>query len=152
MLRDKLYSAKARLSTDRNAFTLAELLVVVAIIGILVAVSIPIFNKQVEKAREETDIANLRAAKAAADAAFIDGSVQPDDIKYYDIKTGTIVDEDPGGQGLGTEVDGGAAPYDPGWSTKKDDATYYNDFDYRNSSIVVDGWADHATVYWLDRG
>ena len=36
---------------SKNGFTLAELLIVVAIIAVLVAVSIPIFNGQLEKAR-----------------------------------------------------------------------------------------------------
>jgi type II secretory pathway pseudopilin PulG len=54
----------------------AELLVVVAIIGILVAVSIPIFTAQLTKARIATNDANARAAKAAATAAyFTDDSV-----------------------------------------------------------------------------
>lgn len=44
---------------DRG-FTLAELLVVVAIIGVLVAISMPIFSSQLHKARVATDIANLR--------------------------------------------------------------------------------------------
>ena len=43
----------------------------VAIIGVLVAVSIPIFTSQLEKSREATDLANLRAAKAAAVAAYL---------------------------------------------------------------------------------
>lgn len=41
---------------NKNGFTLAELLIVVAIIAVLVAISIPIFNKQLEKAREAYDI------------------------------------------------------------------------------------------------
>lgn len=41
------------------------------IIGVLVAVSIPIFTAQLEKSREATDIANLRAAKAEAVAAYL---------------------------------------------------------------------------------
>ncbi len=51
---------------NNNGFTLAELLVVVAIIAVLVAVSIPVFSTQLEKSREATDIANLRSAYAEA--------------------------------------------------------------------------------------
>lgn len=50
--------------TNKKGFTLAELLVVVAIIAVLVAIAIPIFTAQLEKAREATDAANLRAAYA----------------------------------------------------------------------------------------
>ena len=44
---------------DRG-FTLTELLVVVAIISVLVAISMPIFSSQLHKARVAADIANLR--------------------------------------------------------------------------------------------
>lgn len=62
--------------TNKKGFTLAELLVVVAIIAVLVAIAIPIFTSQLEKAREATDAANLRAAYAevSADAVLNDGS------------------------------------------------------------------------------
>lgn len=46
-------------------FTLAELLVVVAIIAVLVMVSIPIFTAQLEKGREAVDLSNLRSAYGA---------------------------------------------------------------------------------------
>ena len=49
---------------NKKGFTLAELLVVVAIIAVLVAIAIPIFTSQLEKAREATDLANIRAAYA----------------------------------------------------------------------------------------
>ena len=49
---------------NNKGFTLAELLIVVAIIAVLVAISIPIFTTQLEKAREATDAANIRAAYA----------------------------------------------------------------------------------------
>lgn len=49
---------------NRKGFTLAELLIVVAIIGVLVAISIPIFTSQLEKAREATDAANIRSQYA----------------------------------------------------------------------------------------
>ena len=44
-----------------SGFTLPELLIVVAIIAVLVAIAIPVFNSQMEKAREATDLANCRA-------------------------------------------------------------------------------------------
>lgn len=47
-----------------DGFTLAELLIVVAIIGVLVAVTIPVFSQQLEKSREATDLANVRSAYA----------------------------------------------------------------------------------------
>ena len=37
---------------NKKGFTLAELLIVVAIIAVLVAISIPIFNSQLEKSRD----------------------------------------------------------------------------------------------------
>ncbi len=56
---------------NKKGFTLAELLVVVAIIGVLVAISIPIFTSQLEKAREATDLANIRAAYAELTADYL---------------------------------------------------------------------------------
>lgn len=53
----------------KKGFTLAELLIVVAIMGVLVAISIPIFTSQLEKSREATDLANVRAAYAEVMAA-----------------------------------------------------------------------------------
>ncbi len=49
---------------NNKGFTLAELLIIVAIIVVLVAVGIPILSIQLEKSREATDIANVRNAYA----------------------------------------------------------------------------------------
>lgn len=54
----------------QSAFTLAELLIVVAIIGILVAISIPIFTAQREKARRAVDMDNARKIKSALVLAY----------------------------------------------------------------------------------
>ena len=56
---------------NNKGFTLMEMLIVVAIIAILIAIMIPTFNAQLEKAREATDAANIRAAYAEAMVAYI---------------------------------------------------------------------------------
>ena len=69
-----------KLMKKEEGFTLAELLIVVAIIAVLVAIAIPIFTTQLEKSKETTDIANLRSAYAAATVAAMTGKVGTDNI------------------------------------------------------------------------
>ena len=57
---------------NKKGFTLAELLIVVAIIAVLVAIAIPVFNGAVEKAGVSTDAANIRAAYASLQIEAID--------------------------------------------------------------------------------
>lgn len=73
---------------NKKGFTLAELLVVVAIVGILVAISIPVFTAQLSKARKATNQANLRAAKAAAEYLTDDKDTFAKATYDYDISTG----------------------------------------------------------------
>ena len=56
---------------NKKGFTLAELLIVVAIIAVLVAIAIPIFSSQLEKSRDATDQANVRSAYAELSAALL---------------------------------------------------------------------------------
>lgn len=56
---------------NSRGFTLAELLITVTIIGVLVAISIPVFASQTEKSREATDLSNVRAAYAEVMAEAI---------------------------------------------------------------------------------
>ena len=60
---------------NNKGFTLAELLIVVAIIAVLVAIAIPVFTKQLERSREAADISNARAALAELSDLII---MQPD--------------------------------------------------------------------------
>lgn len=70
---------------DRG-FTLVELLVVVAIIAILVAISIPIFSSQLHKARVAADIANLRSFYAELQVNYLEtGKVDETIVKKYGV-------------------------------------------------------------------
>lgn len=55
----------------KNGFTLIEMLIVVAIVAILIAVSIPLVGSALDRAREATDAANERAFKAALLTAYL---------------------------------------------------------------------------------
>ena len=72
--------SKGTTKKKRKGFTLAELLIVVAIIAVLVAIGIPIFTSQLEKSRETADAANIRAqyAQVMAEAITVDGNVNID--------------------------------------------------------------------------
>lgn len=59
-----------------SGFTLAELLIVVAVIGVLVAISIPTFTGQLEKSRRAVDLATARNIRAALSAAVNDGTIE----------------------------------------------------------------------------
>lgn len=90
-----------QIQKTNGGFTLAELLVAVAIIAILVAVSIPIFTGKLEETKRNTDLANERAAKAVAAEYILNENFDPEiwnDHKdsdetfssYYDAEEGIL--------------------------------------------------------------
>ena len=69
---------------NKKGFTLAELLIVVAIIAILVAIAIPVFGAQLDKAKIATEQANARSTYAQAVAAFLNDGSTVSLVKEYD--------------------------------------------------------------------
>lgn len=128
---------------NQKGFTLAELLIVVAIIAVLVAISIPVFNTQLEKSREQTDIANIRAAKAIAVVSALDWKIEINgkleslasaNSYYYDAARGVFVKSNISvGYGKGTQADGGGQTV-PMYTT----STTANQKSYKASSDVRD--------------
>ena len=75
---------------NNKGFTLIEMLIVVGIIAILVAVSIPMVNSSLEKTKIATDAANERAARAAAIITYLESGddFSKDNTYAYDAVTG----------------------------------------------------------------
>lgn len=87
----------------RKGFTLAELLIVIAIVGVLAAISIPIFTNQLKKARLATNQANARQAENAVltkwmtedyKNGYCDGKLQDEVYYMYDPSTGEATNID----------------------------------------------------------
>jgi len=59
------------MNKNNKGFTLAEMLVVVAIIAIIIAIAIPTFTKVFEKSKETSDAANIRNEYSKVNTAVI---------------------------------------------------------------------------------
>ena len=98
-------------NTKKKGFTLVEIMIVVAIIGLLAAIAIPNFVNARQKAMQNACIANLKQIQGAVQVWAIDNSqaadaqptraqLEPNYIKTWPSENGTAyavpaVDEDP---------------------------------------------------------
>lgn len=60
----------------KKGFTLAELLIVIAIIGVLVGIAIPVLNSQLEKSRKAKDLHTARSIESVLAVAVNDGTIE----------------------------------------------------------------------------
>ncbi len=99
MLQTTVQSLKAK-KNSKKGFTLMEMLIVVAIIGVLVAISIPVFTAKLTDARKAADDANMRTAKAVyavyqlnASSSSSDSGLGTAGPYYFDASTGKFTDD-----------------------------------------------------------
>ena len=157
--------------TKKNGFTMAELLIVVAIIAVLVAVAIPIFNKQLEKSREAYDIATMRQAASAAVelyyAGVTEGTASSVGLSWqrgsaeeanaygiYNPSTGKFLPHRSTSNeaknlcyGKGTSTDGGTS-----YIMGNDRGAYLSSADYTNAIVMIAIYPNaekpHVDIYW----
>lgn len=82
---------KMRRAQDQKGFTLVELMVVVVILGILVAIAVPLYNVQTEKAKTTTCQANQRIIESAILQWSMDPDNEDNDIPNLDDLLGGLV-------------------------------------------------------------
>jgi type II secretion system protein G len=66
-----------RIRRDKRGFTLIELLIVVAIIGIIVAIAIPNLLNAIQRAKQKRTMADMRATGTATEAYAVDNNQYP---------------------------------------------------------------------------
>ncbi len=78
---------------NKKGFTLVEMLIVVAIIAILIAVSIPLVSSALEKARDAVDDANYRSAAALGSIMYLTDpdtyATETEKVWYYKVDGGS---------------------------------------------------------------
>lgn len=141
---------------------MAELLIVVAIIAVLVAVSIPVFTSQLEKSRRAVDLSNARNMKSILMNSYAGGTIQfpkekdsvtgvgdvdtcvaaivNKDGTYYRASGSVLVD--------GVDWEGDKVPY--ARVKKLFESTGFSSINVHANSTENDGWASYGVVVFSD--
>lgn len=147
---------------ERNkGFTLAELLIIVAIIAVLVGISIPIFTNQLEKSRRAVDKANARNIEAVLGVAANSNEIEFTSNKVnvsgttYDTCVAVIVGKDEAKYFVSGNVKINGKDFNSGdhdYSRLKELLDKNNILDYRVKSKDTnnDGWNFYAIFLYSD--
>lgn len=144
----------------KKGFTIAELLIVVAIIAVLVAVAIPVFSTQLESSREGVDVSNLRNAYSAARMDYLTGSYKSTYSEYYASGSGLrMAVYDPETSSFKWGTSGGPPSIAPYHKAQADGLNINTDnlpdeIYYSGSKLTSSGYssdADGAIWVWLNQ-
>ena len=81
------------LRKDEQGFTLIELMVVVIIIGILVAIAVPLYGGVQARARDNACMANVRTLNGAVSMYYAENDSFPDNVQA--LETAGFIQDDP---------------------------------------------------------
>lgn len=142
-----------------KGFTLAELLIIVAIIAILVGISIPIFTSQLEKSRRAVDKANARNIEAvlgvAANSNEIEFTADKAEGTAYDACIAVIVGKDKvkyyvSGNVKINGIDFNSGDHDYSRLKKLLDKNNILDYRVKSKDVNNDGWNFYAVFLYSD--
>jgi len=139
-----------RIRRDKRGFTLIELLIVVAIIGIIVAIAIPNLLNAIQRAKQKRTMADMRSIGTALEAYAVDYNRYPAAAGAYSLPSGFTTIP---GTTIGSTATAALSPtyirtmpMKDGWASYFVYGTANNSLDYVLASNGKDGTKDTSQV------